>query len=100
MLCGTVPVFVPLAAIAKQRGDHLAAAGAFSRCCAHIEAIAPHSAYHVHWALDALRAAKLAAAPLTGYIGYARKVLDGHFGPGAFEALALEGKVLTDAEIR
>ena len=55
------------------------------RCCWFMEELAPHNAYHAKWALEALLSASRAQLPLEGYAGYARKVLEGHCGPGALE---------------
>lgn len=50
-----------------------------------MEELAPHNAYHAKWAVEALISASHAGLPLEGYAGYARKVLEGHCGPGALE---------------
>lgn len=63
----------------------LGAARLWGRCCWLLQALAPYSAYHAKWALNALRCAQ--RHELKGYAAYARHVLEKHCGPGALEVL-------------
>ena len=58
-----------------------------------MEELAPHNAYHAKWAVEALLSASRGGVALEGYAGYARKVLEGHCGPGALE-VALGAKAI------
>ncbi len=65
------------------------------RCCWFMEELAPHNAYHAKWATEALLSASRAGLPLGSYAGYARKVLEGHCGPGVLEiALGKSSSIL------
>ena len=65
-----------------------------------MEELAPHNAYHAKWAVEALlSASRGGVAPLEGYVGYARKVLEGHCGPGALEVALGASKVFEGVDV-
>ena len=64
-----------------------------------MEELAPHNAYHAKWAVEALLSASRGGVALEAYAGYARKVLEGHCGPGALEvALGASKAILQGVE--
>lgn len=88
-------VQVAVATILADLDRHHEAAAAYSRCCWFMEELAPHNAYHAKWATEALLCASRAGLPLGSYAGYARKVLEGHCGPGVLEiALGKSSSIL------
>eukprot|EP00927_Polykrikos_kofoidii_P028658 TRINITY_DN24966_c0_g2_i1.p1 TRINITY_DN24966_c0_g2~~TRINITY_DN24966_c0_g2_i1.p1 ORF type:complete len:576 (-),score=64.86 TRINITY_DN24966_c0_g2_i1:53-1678(-) len=102
-LCGGfLAIFVGVAVLAQSLGRYADAATAFARCCRVMEGTAPHNAYHVGWAADAVLSASMSreASNLADHVRYARKVFRIHYGDGAFEILmAKRGVVVSVAAL-
>ncbi|CAL1144921.1 unnamed protein product [Cladocopium goreaui] len=91
-------VQVAVATILSDLKRHHEAAAAYCRCCWFMEELAPHNAYHAKWAVEALLSASRGGVALEGYAGYARKVLEGHCGPGALEVALGASKAIQGME--
>mmetsp|Transcript_70588 Transcript_70588/g.147849 ORF Transcript_70588/g.147849 Transcript_70588/m.147849 type:complete len:508 (+) Transcript_70588:88-1611(+) len=88
LLGSLLSTLVVKAASLSAEGRAEEAAAAHCRCCEVMEETARHSAYHVKWAMEALKAAlQVKGKDPAPYIRYARKVVSGHFGEGVFEAM-------------